>query len=366
MIRMTTGCRVDFGGAVCVVRRGPLSHKRGCLLSTGCSAIPGKKGNLSTSTGCCGAAAVLADELGVVCQTDSRLVVAGLLTELEFSFADQTVFSVLPRGMPVSEDTTCSRGHKRADALRESKLLALGGFMIESSVCRRIGRAVLCVAPLLFVAADWPQFRGPASAGVSPDEVPTEWDDTRNIVWKTELPGPGSSSPIVLGDRVYVTCYSGYGLKRNRPGEIENLKRHLVAVDRSSGEIVWDTPVAAKTPEQEFTGFETEHGYASSTPTTDGERLYVFYGRSGVYAFDMQGELLWEADVGTATHIWGTATSPLVHDDVVIVNASIESGSIVGLDKATGKEVWRTTGAITSWGSPTLVEAPAVPRWLSW
>jgi len=221
-----------------------------------------------------------------------------------------------------------------------------------------LARALLCAAPLLFVAADWPQFRGPGSRAVSPDEVPTTWDDTKNIVWKTELPGPGSSSPIVLGDRVYVTSYSGYGLKRHKPGEIENLKRHLVAVDRASGQIVWDTPIAAKTPEQEYSGFETEHGYASSTPTTDGERLYVFYGRSGVYAFDMDGELLWEADVGTGTHIWGTGTSPVVHENVLIVNASIESGSVVGLDKTTGKELWRATGALSSWGSPKVVEAP--------
>jgi hypothetical protein len=87
-----------------------------------------------------------------------------------------------------------------------------------------------------------------------------------------------------------------------------------------------------------------EHGYASSTPASDGERLYVFFGRSGVFAFDLDGKKLWQADVGAATHGWGSAASPVLHGDLVIVNASVESESLVALDKRTGKEVWRIAG----------------------
>ncbi len=247
-----------------------------------------------------------------------------------------------------------------ARSLASSRRLLLGKApMLNLPRSRRWLRAFICAAPLLFVAADWPQFRGPGSQGTSDESgIPVEWSDDTNVVWKTELPGRGSSSPIILGDRVYLTAYSGYGLDRHKPGELSELKRHLVAVDRANGNIVWDTSVAAKTPEQEYSGFETEHGYASSTPVTDGKQIYAFYGRSGVYAYDLQGRQLWDSEVGVKTHIWGTATSPLLYDNLVIVNASIESDALVALDKSDGYEVWRAEGLGPNWGSPTLVQLP--------
>jgi outer membrane protein assembly factor BamB len=99
-----------------------------------------------------------------------------------------------------------------------------------------------------------------------------------------------------------------------------------------------------------------EHGYASSTPASDGKCLIVFFGKSGVIAFDLQGNQLWQADVGSETHMWGTASSPVIHQDMVIVNACIESKALVGLDKKTGKEIWRAKSIGTCWGSPALVE----------
>ena len=208
-------------------------------------------------------------------------------------------------------------------------------------------------------AEDWTQFRGPGSAGVSEElSLPTSWSGEENVVWKTKLPGPGSSSPITLGDKIYLTCYSGYGVDKMNPGDIANLKRHLICLDRSSGQILWDSPVAAKLPEQAYIGFQQQHGYASSTPVTDGQNLYVYYGRSGVYAFDLEGKELWNTEVGTGTHVWGTATSPVVFGDLVIVNASIESGALVALNKQTGREAWRAEGVLETWGSPSLVELP--------
>src|SRR4051812_37848857 len=97
---------------------------------------------------------------------------------------------------------------------------------------------VMLVAVVPVVAADWPQFRGPDRSGIAKETgLPLEWSATRNVVWKTELPGPGSSSPIVFGDRVYVTCYSGYGLDRKTPGDLADLKRHLVGVDAKPGKV---------------------------------------------------------------------------------------------------------------------------------
>ena len=89
-------------------------------------------------------------------------------------------------------------------------------------------------------AADWLQFRGPAGLAISSDKgVPVTWSADSNIAWKTALPGPGASSPIIIGERVFITCYSGYGISKDDPGEQKNLKRHLLCIERKSGKILW-------------------------------------------------------------------------------------------------------------------------------
>ena len=127
---------------------------------------------------------------------------------------------------------------------------------------------------------------------------PVTWNESEHLKWKSELPGPGLSSPIVVGDRVFLTCYTGYGVDREKPGTIESLKRHLVCVDRKDGKILWASAVSATLPEDPYEGMITEHGYASHTPASDGERVYAFFGKSGVVAFDMQGKQLWQTNVG--------------------------------------------------------------------
>lgn len=210
--------------------------------------------------------------------------------------------------------------------------------------------------------ADWLRFRGPGGSGVSADTgVPVAWSDSENVKWKTALPGPGSSSPIVVGERVLVTCYSGYGEKRGEPGRIEDLKRHLVSIDRADGKVVWSKTVDAVLPEDPFSGMGIpEHGYASSTPVSDGERIYVFFGKTGVLAFEMDGKRLWQTDVGqeSSARRWGSAASPVLYKDTVIVNASEESQSVRALDKATGKEVWKAEAASLemAYNTPALVE----------
>ncbi len=203
-------------------------------------------------------------------------------------------------------------------------------------------------------AADWAQFRGPKGQGISTDKgVPTAWSATSNIAWKTPLPGAGTSSPIVVGEKIFLTCYSGHTAPGVLAGTGENLQRHVVCLDRSSGKIVWSKEVPSKLPEETRT--RDEHGWASNTPVADAERLYVFFGKSGVFAFDHQGKQLWHKDVGSKTNGWGSAASPILHGNLLIVNASVESDAIYAFDKKTGAEKWRIPGIREAWNTPVLV-----------
>lgn len=225
---------------------------------------------------------------------------------------------------------------------------------------------ILCGLALVFglsslvSAGDWPRFRGPNGSGISADAAPApvSWSPDKNIRWKTPLPGAGVSSPIVVGDRLFVTCYSGYGANY---GKIEDLQRHLVCVDRSSGKIQWQKAVDAVLPEDSYSGMGIPaHGYASHTPVSDGKRVYVFFGKSGVLAFDLNGKQLWHEGVGTESdrRRWGSAASPILYRNLVIVTASAESEAIVALNSETGKTVWReeASGLANVWGTPLLVK----------
>ncbi|MEX2560886.1 MAG: PQQ-binding-like beta-propeller repeat protein [Pirellulales bacterium] len=230
--------------------------------------------------------------------------------------------------------------------------------MTTAAVTRR-SALLLSLLAISAMAADWPRFRGPNGSAVSDETgLATTWSPSENVLWKTELPGPGSSSPITTGGRVFLTCYTGYGIDRNAPGEPEDLERHLICLDQKDGRVLWQRSIKAKLPEDPPEGFLTEHGYASSTPATDGERVYVLFGKTGVLAFDLEGSPLWEADVGTGSAImgWGSASSPIVHDNMVIVSASAEGPAMVALDKLTGAEVWKADaeGSRGSWGTPVL------------
>ncbi|MEQ8786721.1 MAG: PQQ-binding-like beta-propeller repeat protein [Pirellulaceae bacterium] len=210
-------------------------------------------------------------------------------------------------------------------------------------------------------AADWSRFRGPQGSGVAPDDAatPTTWGETENLKWKLRLPGPGLSSPIVVGDRVFVTCWSGYGVE-DRTGDQQDLRRHLVCVDRKDGGAIWSKAVEPYLPEDAFRGMFAENGYASHTPVSDGERVYVFFGKTGVLAFDMDGNQLWKKSVGvdSGDKGWGTSSSPVLYKDLVIVPAAAESKSLIALNKFTGEEVWKAEaeGFAGTWSTPILVE----------
>ncbi|MDX1928421.1 MAG: PQQ-binding-like beta-propeller repeat protein [Pirellulaceae bacterium] len=215
------------------------------------------------------------------------------------------------------------------------------------------------------VHADWTRFRGPNGSGVAEDKepTPTTWSDQENLKWKIALPGAGVSCPIVVGDKVFVTCYSGYGVNREEIGKEKDLKRHLVCIDRTTGKTLWEKAVPSTVAEDPYQGMGVpQHGYASHTPTSDGKNVYVFYGKSGVLAYDMSGNQLWQTSVGTKSddREWGSSSSPILYEDLLIVPAGPEDRSLVGLDKYTGKVVWRTdpTDSLGNvWGTPALVKA---------
>jgi outer membrane protein assembly factor BamB len=203
---------------------------------------------------------------------------------------------------------------------------------------------------------NWPRFRGPTGQGIAANtKLPLEWSETKNLLWKRELPGPGSSSPIVWGERVFVTCFSGH---ENSPSE---LKRHLVCVNRADGKIIWTRDVPAAQPEDPYTGYLKEHGYATNTPATDGERVYAFFGKSGVFAFDFKGNQLWHAEVGqqSSNRRWGSAASVVLYGELVIVNASEEGRAVFAFDRKTGKQKWKAHAE----SSELSFSTPILTRW---
>lgn len=219
--------------------------------------------------------------------------------------------------------------------------------------------AIVTAAASQLGAEDWPQFRGVMQDGASPSTgVPTTWNASENLLWKVDLPGPGGSSPVIAAGKVYVTCYSGYGLREGERGDQSVLSRHVLCFDLKSGKQQWTFPAKALVPEEEFQGFQALHGYASSTPAVDVDSIYVFFGKSGVGCLGLNGKPKWGCKVGDKTHNWGSGTSPVIYKNTVIVNASVESGELVAINKKNGKIAWSQPGVREAWNTPILVKAP--------
>ena len=232
---------------------------------------------------------------------------------------------------------------------------------------RSVATAVLVICTGLSLRAneddDWSQFRGPNVNGSVGAAMPTEWTGSKNVRWSLDLPGPGSSSPICVAGKVYLTCYTGYGtdIEADDQGDVSALKRHLICFDLQEGKELWRSTVDSQADEDPFTGFIKEHGYASSTPVCDGEHVYTFFGKSGVCAFGVNdGALKWQTNVGQESDPakWGGGSSPIVFENLVIVNAGNEGRQLIALDKATGEEVWsvKNDSFGSCWSTPIVVD----------
>jgi len=217
---------------------------------------------------------------------------------------------------------------------------------------------VILATSQLVTAADWTRFRGPHGAGhVVGDAPPFEWSSSKNLKWRTALPGSGVSSPVVAGNRVYLTAYTGYGIDMEKPGDPQDLVRHLLAFDRSNGKELWRASVHSNGKVDPYRGFITQHGYASSTPVVDGDMIYVVFGRSGLIAFDKNGKQQWQTELGQQSDParWGDGSSPIVLDDVLVVDAGILGNHFVGVDKRTGEIRWSVKDKkfTNCWATPT-------------
>ncbi len=216
----------------------------------------------------------------------------------------------------------------------------------------------------------WPSWRGPSGNGVGADDAnpPTTWSPTENVGWKTPLPGAGHSTPVVWGDRIYVTAAVPDGdpappSAGRRPGEHDNHRavaphRFVVlAIDRRDGSIVWERTVHEASPHE---GGHDTGTYASASPVTDGERVYASFGSAGLFCLDRDGELLWKRDLGdmNTKHGHGEGSGPALAGDTLVVVWDHEGPSFaVGLDKRTGDERWRhERDEPTSWATPLVLE----------
>lgn len=220
--------------------------------------------------------------------------------------------------------------------------------------------SLVVLAAVFHAEPGWNGFRGAGLGAVYLEmKAPTKWSENENVVWKVALPGSGSSSPVVWEEKAYIVCYSGYGVE-GAGGKVADLKRHLVALELKTGKEVWQVQVKGVAGEDGYRGYLTEHGYASSTPAVDGNGVYAYLGKSGLHAYDHGGKKLWEADCGQESDPrgWGSAASPIMVGDLVVVNAASESRAILAFDRKTGKQVWKAEGGTLalSFGTPVLAK----------
>ena len=247
---------------------------------------------------------------------------------------------------------------------------------------RRISLALIAAVSLGIAvtgsssAGNWPQWRGPDGSGISTEKnLPAEWNTNKNIKWKTPIDGRGHSSPIVWENKLFLTTavegevvpdakavkHMIEGKEFLHPDSIGANKKHtfkVIALNRDNGKILWQAVAFEGTP---YDDRHRKSSYAASTPATDGKMVYAFFGSEGLYAYDFNGKLAWKADLGKIGTVgMGTGTSPILFEDLVIVQADEENATasfIVAFDKKTGKEVWKTPRKVqVSWSTPLLVK----------
>ena len=239
---------------------------------------------------------------------------------------------------------------------------------------RAVGMTAFCVFAAASVAqaetsANWPQFRGTDSLGVSDNpNLPDTWaaEPAKNIEWKTDVPGRGWSCPIVWGKRVFLTTvvnqgqtpeakkglYFG-GESKKAPDSVHQWK--VLCLDLETGKQLWERQVHEGIP---ATPIHVKNSYASETPVTDGKFLYAMFGNLGLWCLDLDGNVVWKHEITPhkTRFDWGTAASPVLHEDrVYMVNDNDEESYLLALDKATGKEIWRVVrDEGSNWSSPYI------------
>jgi outer membrane protein assembly factor BamB len=225
--------------------------------------------------------------------------------------------------------------------------------------------------------SNWPQWRGPESQGISTDkDLPAEWSSTKNIRWKTPIAGRGHSSPIIWGKHVFLTTaiegavvpgakaatHKVDGKDWVHPDSVGADRKHtfkVISLDRDTGKIIWEQTAWEGTP---YDDRHRKSSFASSTPATDGRYVYAYFGTEGLYCYDFEGKLIWKAMLGKLGTVgMGTGTSPVLYENLVILQCDEEEGAasfIIALDKKTGKEVWKTPRKVqVSWTTPVLVRS---------
>jgi outer membrane protein assembly factor BamB len=223
--------------------------------------------------------------------------------------------------------------------------------------------------PPATVDVNSPQFRGPRGDGVAyGTNLPVTWSTTSNVVWSCAIPGKGWSSPVVWGDRVFVTSAVGPGIVEAPPEKLGSMADHvrgvkatnehqymLHCVDWQTGKLLWSRCAHKAVPPGSI---HPKNTYASETPVTDGERVYAYFGNIGLFCYDMEGRALWSRKWGSfkMDWNWGPAASPALHGDLLFVlNDNQENSFLVALDKRTGKDVWRVErDEKSNWTTPFI------------
>jgi len=234
---------------------------------------------------------------------------------------------------------------------------------------------LLSVLGIAIAAADnWPQWRGPGSNGVSAEKnIPLEWSPEKNVVWKTPIPGRGRSSPVVWGDRIFLTTdVEGGKVEGNQPpkhslggtpfrhpdsmGADVRHKLILLCLDRKTGKVLWQQTA------NEGVVYDERHkagSYAAPTPVTDGRAVYAYFGAEGLYAYDLAGKFLWKYDPGKIQTVgMGPGSSPVLAGELLILqcDSSDQKSKIVALNRKNGELVWKTDRATdATWSTPMLV-----------
>jgi outer membrane protein assembly factor BamB len=210
----------------------------------------------------------------------------------------------------------------------------------------------------------WHQWRGPHATGVSKTATPPlEWNDTKNVRWKVEIPGRGSASPVIWGERAYLLTAVPAGLPLDAShaprGSAPTVHKFMVmAIDRATGKVVWERVAREEAPHE--TSHPDNGTWASSSAVTNGEILIASFESRGLYAYDMNGKLLWQVDLGDKAmrNQFGEGSTPVLHGNRLIVVWDHTGGSfIVALDARTGKEMWRQKrNEIDTWATPLVLE----------